>query len=509
MCSITGVYLFSNKSSEVQEFSGGIQKSLDALQRRGPDDSSVFTVNKNCIMAGNRLIIRGDATTGKMPYKKGKDILFYNGEIYNYKNLYPDAMIDGEAILPTYEKFGFKSFNEFDGEFAISIWDEKKKSLILARDPFGTKPIYFSLNKKRLIWASSAHAINQIEKHPLCKATKGPTYKHSYAVQEPYTSYEGIWTIPPGHFLVANSKGCKLYCYKKWSKYKPETENTTELFKSLEESLKSRLDYDGVVGIPLSAGVDSGIIAFMADKLKIKYHIFSVVKIFGQDTEEKEFILERIKRLKNVHKVTLIDFGEKEYQKALEEMFLPNYYDSEKFDNGNLLMHAVFSAMARNKIRVVIDGSGGDELFHGYKFRDDFKPVKGWPKYWKNNNYFYSLFTTLLDYTSKADRAGSFFSIESRFPFQTTKLMESSLKLKQSDVLKWPLRKYLLENVGYGKPLLYDRFGKLGFSIKNKNKKTMINDMQTMWCKNHKISSLPKKSPLEFPFKIGVNKLNI
>ena len=121
----------------------------------------------------------------------------------------------------------------------------------------------------------------------------------------------------------------------------------------------------------------------------------------------------------------------------------------------------------------------------------------------------YSLFTTLLDYTSKADRAGSFFSIESRFPFQTTKLMKSSLKLKQSEVLKWPLRKYLLGQLNYGQPLKYDRLGKLGFSIKNKDKATMISDMQTAWCKNHNIISLPNNLPLKFPFKIGVMQPNI
>lgn len=504
MCSITGMYIFSDRPSDTTKLGVSMQKALKALQNRGPDDSSLTFVNKSCVMAGNRLIIRGGAEKGKMPYRRNGNVLFYNGEIYNFKKLSPKAIVDGDAILPTYEKFGTKSFNKFDGEFAISIWDEKKKSLILARDPFGTKPIYFSLNRNRLIWASSAHAINQIEKHSLCKATQGPTYKHSYAVQEPYTSYNGIWSIPPGHFLEVNNKGCKLRCYNKWNEYEERTENTDELFKALEGSLKSRLDYNGVVGIPLSAGIDSGIIAFTADKLKIKYHIFSVVKIFGQDTEEKEFILERIKRLKNVSKVTLIDFNEKEYKKAIKEMFLPNYYDSEKFDNGNILMHAVFSEMAKNKIRVVIDGSGGDELFHGYKFRDDFKPIKEWPRYWKNNNYFYSLFTTLLDYTSKADRAGSFFSIESRFPFQTTKLMEASLKLKKSEILKWPLRKYLLEKVKYGKPLQYDKLGKLGFSIKNKDKTTMINDMQNAWCKNHNITALPDSEPLKFPFKIGI-----
>lgn len=503
MCSIAGIYHFSHKSLDTEKLTTAVQKALTALQKRGPDDSSIIEVQKNCVMGGNRLVIRGDINSGKMPYRKKDNVLFYNGEIYNYKTFLPSTVIDGEAILPAYEKIGPRVFSEFDGEFAISIWDESRKSLILARDQFGTKPVYFSLNSERLIWASSAHAIDQIEKHNLCKAVQGPTYKHSYSIQEPYTSYDGIWLIPPGHYLIVNDKGCQLYCYNSWDEYKPESENTEEVFNALDESLKSRLDYSGVVGIPMSAGIDSGIIAFMADKLKIKYHIFSVTKVFGQETAETEAILNRIRRLKNADGVTLIEFGEKEYKKAMKEMFLPDYYDSEKFDNGDILMHAVYTAMAKEKIKVAIDGSGGDEIFHGYKFRDDFKPINEWPHYWKNNNFFYSLFTTLLDYTSKSDRAGAYFSIESRFPFQTTKLMRSSLKLKFTPSLKWPLRKYLLEHLDYGEPLPLDIAGKVGFSIKNLDKPTMIADMQKIWCKKHSISSLPNNPPKKFPFEIG------
>jgi len=503
MCSIAGAYWFGEDKPESQELTNMVEGALQVLRRRGPDESSVLAVDQNCVMGGNRLIIRGGPGRGSMPFKDGNDVLYYNGEIYNYPKWNEKVASDGEVLLPLYNQDKYRAFNQLDGEFAIAIWDDKDESVILARDQFGTKPLYFSLNDRRLLYASSASAINSMERHDFCKSVKGPAYQHTYAVQEPYTSYRGIWQVPPGHFLVINKNEAKLFCYNKWDEYVGDSKDTGECFAALKNSLETRMDYPETMGIPMSAGVDSGIIAFTADKLKKRYHIFSLIEIFGQRTDEADHIERRINRLKGCEGVTLIKFGEEQYQKALKDMFQGDYYDSEKFDNGNLLMHAVFDAMKKENIRVVIDGSGGDELFHGYKFHNDFKPVAGWPKPWHTTNYFYGLYTTLLDYTSKSDRAGAHFSMEARYPFQNVALMKAALKLETADLLKWPLRKYLVEEVNYGTPTETDLKGKYGFSIKNKDKKTMIEDMTRSWCHARGLVELPTSAPLKFPFKMG------
>jgi asparagine synthetase B (glutamine-hydrolysing) len=296
----------------------------------------------------------------------------------------------------------------------------------------------------------------------------------------------------------------KLFCYNHWGEYLADSEDVDQLFASLESSIRSRLEYSGTIGISMSGGIDSGIIAFMADKLNVQYHIFSVIEMFGEKTEETDAILERINRLKNASGVSLLRCNEEQYQKALNQIYLPNYYDSEKFDTGNIPTHTVFEAMKKQNIRVAIDGTGGDELFHGYNFRDQFKPVEGWPQPWKNNNFFYSLFTTLLDYTAKDDRAGAFFSIETRFPYQCVAVMKEALKLRHSHLLKWPLRKLLLEYLDYGKPTSLDLNGKVGFDLKNRDKQQMLMDMSKRWCQEHSITSLPTNPPKKFPFKIGI-----
>jgi len=240
MCSIAGVYWFKNNKEKEKQSGNQIQQSLEFLRRRGPDESSYITVRDNCVMGGNRLIIRGSKDDGSLPFKYNNDVLYYNGEIYNYREWDPEASSDGKVILPLYRELGLKAFSKLDGEFALSLWGDKNEQLLLVRDPFGTKPIYFSLNNERLLWASSASAINDMEKHSFCAPIKGPTYRHSYAVQEPYTSYSGIWLIPPGHFLVVDRDGPRLYCYNLWQEHSMDSIDLTEMFSALEHSLISR-----------------------------------------------------------------------------------------------------------------------------------------------------------------------------------------------------------------------------------------------------------------------------
>lgn len=504
MCSIAGIYWLDKKFAGIQSINAKVENAVRLLKNRGPDQSSFCRVADNCVMGGNRLIIRGDNEKGVMPFVNSNNVMFYNGEIYNFRSFNENIETDGEIVLPLYEELGNNCFSKLDGEFAISIWDDSNQSIILARDPFGTKPLYFSLDDKCLMWASSASAINEMEKHEYCASTKGPNYYITMSVQEPYTSYKNIWLIPPGHYLVVNKSGAKLYCYNMWNEYTNESDDITELCKILDQSITSRLEHTDVIGIAMSGGIDSGIIAFLANKLDIRFHIFSVVEMFGEKTPETDSILERVKRLKNAEDVTLLKCNTEQFDKALDEVFLPNYYDSEKYDTGIITMHTVMDAMKKAGIRVAIDGTGGDELFHGYTNRDEFRPVDGWPMPWKQNNYFYSLFSSLIDFTAKTDRAGGYFSIETRFPYQNVDLMKAALKLKYSNQLKWPLRKFLLEHLEYGEPTDMDINRKVGFGIGNQDWYTICNLLKKKWCAMNGLNNLPSTPPIKFPFKMGI-----
>ena len=503
MCTVAGVYWFADQRPPLARLEEQVGDALATLRNRGPDESSVAAVGAHCVMGGNRLIIRGAPGRGAMPFVSRRCTAYYNGEIYNYARWNAGATSDGEVLVPLYEACGLEAFGQLDGEFAIALWDDDQQRLLLARDQFGTKPLYFSLNQDRLLWASSASAINAMEAHPFCAAVKSSVYTSTYAVQEPYTSFAGIWNLPPGHLLSVSPQGVSLSAYHLWEDATQDCTDPTAVFAALETSLTSRMDFQGTIGIPLSGGVDSGIMAFMANKLGIDFHIFSVVEMFGQPTDETPYILERIARLSNARDVTLLRCNRDEYELALAEMYAPDYYDSEKFDGGSICMHTVFTAMRKAGIRVALDGTGGDELFHGYKFRENFQPVAGWPQPWRTRPYFYSLFTSLLDYTAKSDRAGAHFSIECRYPFQSVALMQAAMTMRISPVLKWPLRAFLLERVDYGPPLDADRDKKFGFSLENIDPQRIIRDMQQAWCRRNGLRDLPAQPPRPFPFQIG------
>jgi asparagine synthetase B (glutamine-hydrolysing) len=192
-----------------------------------------------------------------------------------------------------------------------------------------------------------------------------------------------------------------------------------------------------------------------------------------------------------------------DYLEALSNIYKHDYYVSARFYTGAIPYYCVARAVRQRGIRVVLDGTGGDELFHGYKFRDDYRAVPDWPRTWDRIPYFYSLYTSLLDYTAKADRAGAYFSLETRFPFQTPELLQEALRLPVRANLKWPLREYLLKELDYGPPTAIDIDGKFGFSIKNKSFPKVVQEMAASWCNANGLLELPQTPPTQFPFTIG------
>lgn len=225
--------------------------------------------------------------------------------------------------------------------------------------------------------------------------------------------------------------------------------------------------------------------------------------MFGRPTEETEAIYRRVDQLKNALGISLISCGEEQYLAALDDIYLPDYYDYETFDNGNILVHTLCSEIHKCGLRVMVDGGGGDEIFHGYKFRDDFGRVSGWPPLWDHIPSYYSLYTTLLAWTAKTDRAGGHFSIETRFPYQCVSVLNAAASLRITPTLKWPLREFLLNRTDYAAPSELDLTGKYGFSVKNKDLADIKRDMRAAWRLQQSLQEETFGDPLPFPFEIG------
>lgn len=502
MCSIVGFYCLRDSDRDAARLRSCLAAGLDTMRRRGPDEHVIVHASENCSLGANRLVIRGHVRDGMFPLRDDRCTSVYNGEIYNYRRWMPRSEHDGSCILPAYLSLGMEAFSQFDGEFAIALHDARDNSATLARDPFGCRPLYFSLSGDILLWSSHEDAINALQRHVHCAPVRSSTYRHSLTVQEPFTSYRGIWTLPPGHFIRATRRGIECGPYVKWQDPQRTHGDPSDAFVALQSSLVERLEYGGVVAIPLSGGIDSGIIAFTADALGIPYHIFSVTHMFGSATEETDLIRRRCDRLNNAKAITTLNCGTEALERALEDVFDIGYYATERFDTSTIPTHTLYEAINQAGIRVSIDGTGGDELFHGYKFRDDFAPLDGWPRTWDNCNYYYSMWSSLLDYTAKAERAGGYFSIEARFPYQCRRLMLAAAELEVRATLKWPLRQFLLERTKYGSGSPIDLKEKFGFSLKNGSKQEVVARLRRQW---HQVRKPPRRlpAPMPFPFEIG------
>lgn len=495
MCSLVGIYRFTDETCGETDREG-ILAGLRALERRGPDQSFATVVDERCILGGNRLIIRGDRNRGKMPFSSGGISGCYNGEIYNSEG-YAESEADGDALLPAYERHGAKVGSYLDAEFALSIWDATTASLLLARDSFGTRPLFFGFSRERLVWASSPRVVSAILRRGLCTAEEGPAYRHTYAVQEPYTSFQAVWSIPPGHALVVRGRSLTLTPTPGWPLFPSIPTGTVPM--ALWKTLHSRMTHRGTIAIPMSAGIDSGILAFAAEELGLSYHVFSVTRVFGVETLESRFIEQRLTRLRPA-RVTLLDCSEEDYAEALRTIYRDSYYGSEYLDNGAILTHCVAAAVHRAGLRVWIDGTGGDELFDGYEFRGDLHSPAGWPRVFPRKSLS-SLFTTLLAYTKKVDRAGGYYSFEARYPFQSRALLRASLGRARIS-RKGPLRQFLLNELPYGGALAPDVSGKYGFSMRGHDVEQVRGDMRRAWLTSMR-QPRPAEPPARFPFQVG------
>lgn len=495
MCSLVGLMRLGPTGTIAAEDIQAVRSALDRLRPRGPDQEFTRQPSPSCLIAGNRLIVRGNELAGRMPFENGACTAAFNGQIYNFRE-FTEADSDGYSILNAYLSDEHEFPECLDGEFALSIWDEQHGVLTLARDRFGTKPLFFGFSASILVWASSARIVADLLDRPVCPMVHGPGFRHTYASQEPYTSFQGVWSLPPGHLLHADAGGLRMKPFTDWP-YVQGDASAPQLKDSLWASLRTRLAYEGTLAIPLSAGIDSAILSFAAKKLGLDFHVYSVVSVFGRETEEAPFIKARLDRL-NPPDATLIHCTSDDYHHALSAFFEDAYYDSEYLDNGAVLTYCVASAVKANGLRVLLDGAGGDELFNGYRFRRDLVRPHGWPKL--PFAYLYGLFTTLLPYVAKVDRAGGYHSLETRYPLLSSGVLRSAMA-HAPDYEKRELRRFLLREVDYGEVLSPDLGGKYGFSMRGHDVAQVRHDIRGAWTASVGERSIGAQTT--FPFAIG------
>jgi len=374
MCGIVGVYYFDkNRKVEVSH----IKLMTDEIVHRGPDDEGWF-VQDNLGLGLRRLSII-DLAGGHQPIfnEDATKVIVFNGEVYNFID-YKSFLIqkghqlkthtDTEVVLHLYEEYGLNFFEKLNGMYGLAIWDDRCKTLLIARDRIGIKPLYYYQDDEKIVFASE---IKAILKYPGIKAEldyQGLSllFKHGFT-PAPFTTFKKIKKIPPAHFALIELGRMRLQKYwevsyaKKSSK--SERELSQELYELLQDSVRYRMIADVPLGAFLSGGMDSSGIVHLMDEMEADtintysigfgkgYEFYNELDTAGQFARDKQT---------NHHEILV--------EPDVVSLFprLVRFLDEPLADSSFVVTYLV-SELARQTVTVILSGVGGDELFGGYR----------------------------------------------------------------------------------------------------------------------------------------------
>ena len=377
MCAIYG-YISHKKPVEPMV----LDHMGEVLKHRGPDDEGRMIFNSRGVSIGlghNRLSIIDLSSAAKQPMSNEDESIWltFNGEIYNFRQLRRElegkghrfkSHSDSEVIIHLYEEMGPSCLEPLRGMFAFALWDSNLNALFLARDRIGKKPLHYSCYNGGVIFASE---IKALLKHPkvsididLNSLNKYLTYEY---VPAPATIFKSIKKVEPGHYLIFQNGEMKSYQY--WDMplvdypigYRSEDEYVEELGEILKRAVTSRLVADVPVGVFLSGGVDSGLVTALATRENPQLECFSIG--FDDPSFDESLFAKEIAHTLNVrHHVKVFNTDE-----MLENLYaLPDILD-EPLADASILPTYLLSKFTADRVKVVLSGDGGDELFAGYQ----------------------------------------------------------------------------------------------------------------------------------------------
>ena len=358
------------------------KSTLDLISHRGPDSSGIqsYQINNNKIIFGHRrLSIIDLSETGYQPMVSNcsKYSIIFNGEIYNHKELrekLPNEIIfrgssDTETILNYVGHFGIKSIVDLNGIFSFALLDKEKNKLFFARDPFGVKPLYYFNDNGKIIFSSEIRPIKRILKKTSTNERALASLLRLRYNPSPHTLHKEIKKVIPGHYHVIdlNKETLKLESRFFSNKYpKKFNYKNTNLIKryghEFENAVKRQLLSDVEVGVLLSGGIDSAMVAEIAQRnTKYKLKAFTV-GFEGQNNEDEiEDAKETAKILGLDHYIKRIDFND--FLKLLKEC---SKIVEEPLATTSMVPMYFLSNHASNYVKVVLTGQGADEPLGGY-----------------------------------------------------------------------------------------------------------------------------------------------
>ncbi len=375
MCGIFGFCL----SDPGKPLSGNPLRAMgDAIRHRGPDDEGYLLDGP--VGLGMRRLSIIDLQTGHQPVRNedGSLHVVFNGEIYNYRELARDleerghkfyTTSDTEVIVHLYEEFGRECVQRLRGMFAFALWDRNARTLFVARDRLGIKPLYYAETPRGLVFASEMKSLYHFPGLRREVSHEGLlAYLQFGYVPDPLSILRGVSKLPPGHWLEARpheAVDVRSYWdpapfFEETRRWGSEDELARELQRRLAEAVRSHLVSDVPVGAFLSGGIDSSaVVALMASELGHPVKTFSIG--FAQG-EYNELPYARVvaQRFGTEHHELIVQPESVDLVARLVE-----YFD-EPFADPSAIPTYFVSKLAGQHLKVVLSGDGGDEIFAGY-----------------------------------------------------------------------------------------------------------------------------------------------
>ncbi|MDD1419084.1 asparagine synthase (glutamine-hydrolyzing) [Dolichospermum sp. ST_sed1] len=371
MCGIIGILSNDNRANL------SLNYVLGKLKDRGPDDQGIWS-DRHIQLGHTRLSILDLSPLGHQPmsYQNQRYWITFNGEIYNYLELKGElinlghtfiSQTDTEVLLAAYCQWGKFCLEKLRGMFAFAIWDREEKQLFLARDRIGEKPIYYWYNHQNFYFASELKGLLPLlSQKPTLDPIAVDLYLHYQYVPEPLTPLSGVYKLPAAHYLLIDYDTWEIKPQPYWSleKIAPVTGNPVELIRQeLDTVIELTLRSDVPIGIALSGGVDSGAIAALAaPKYKDTLQAFSIGYPGRPPYDERA-------EAEGLAKKLGLPFLDIELQTEDLIAFFPELVAAMDDPIADIAAYGHYSVMKIAKehgIKVMLSGTGGDELFWGY-----------------------------------------------------------------------------------------------------------------------------------------------
>ncbi len=370
MCGICGIFE-PGRHAPVE--AATVRRMADTLRHRGPDDGGVYT--DAAIGLGHRRLSIIDLEGGHQPLSNedGSVWIAFNGEIYNFEELNRRYLATGhkfrtrsdtETIIHLYEELGEQCFARLRGMFAIALWDARRQRLLLARDRVGKKPLFYSWNGRRLLFASEIKAILAARgvSSEMDLEAASDYFSFGY-VPAPKTIYLNIRKLRPAHYMVVDAHGVRELPY--WDIHfneRPlsEPEWCERFLEGYRSAVKSRLVSDVPLGAFLSGGVDSSSVVALMNDLQPPVTTCSIgfaEEKYNEAADARAF----------AHKLGANHFEHTVRPQIVDLVSKLAWHYDEPFADSSAVPTYYVSQVARRHVTVALSGDGGDENFAGYR----------------------------------------------------------------------------------------------------------------------------------------------